>query len=80
MHTYNYNLHNTKIKVNEIDYSGQFAVLWEGQNLGFVFIGELCPITQQIVWHGNTDYLNLNAAEIGAYIEKRCLRRGWVFN
>lgn len=67
---YHYTLDTRKIEVCNADYGGNYTVMWEGQEVGYIYVSEFNIGTGKPVWNGSTPHLNLVAPEIGLYIEE----------
>jgi hypothetical protein len=66
---YQYELDTRKIEITDADESGHYTVIWEKQEVGYIYVSDLNDDLGEAIWSGSTPYLNLHAPKIGAYIE-----------
>lgn len=66
---YKYKLDTKNIEISNADENGHYEILIDKRVVGFIYVSDTDVDLGSPIWNGSTPFLNLNAPEIGEYIE-----------
>ena len=66
----NYTIHDKELEITDGNEEGQYTVVYENKELGYIYVDEVSDDTGRMVWAGSTPYLTELSTELGEYLEK----------